>query len=291
MRIEIGRRHYLAYLLLPHRSKMAWLSAPSRCRLDAVNRGFNATVYSGEGAVDYDRIHRYDAPEQHDYPVRALVCERWPASGYGDALELGAGSGYFTTLIAARARSVRAVEPVPDMQATLRSRLAAGGIDNVRVLGITALDLAGHVPDGSIDSVFIIQSLHHFHRRAEIFRELGRVTRPGGRLFVVEPHHNIRRVLRLLRSYLTEYRAPAYWQDERNWATHDFCTRAELRALARVGGFDDVRIASYWFPRSRRVVPDPRRRLAVEGLVGRLPGLRHLAGVLAMTARRRAGAA
>ena len=59
MRIEIGRRNYLAYLLLSHPAKIARLSSESRRRLDDINRAFNERIYSGEGAREYDRIHRY----------------------------------------------------------------------------------------------------------------------------------------------------------------------------------------------------------------------------------------
>ena len=103
------------------------------------------------------------------------------------------GSGYSTTLIAAHADLVLAVEPVPDMQARA-PRAPRAGLDHVRVVGATAFDLPAHVGEASVDSAFILQSLHHFHRRDEVFRALGRVVRPGGRLFVVEPHHNLRRV-------------------------------------------------------------------------------------------------
>ena len=287
MKIEIGRSHYLAYLLLPHPVKIALLSQESRQRLDAINRAFNERIYSSEGATEYDRIHRYAEAEQHDYPVRELVDSRWVAGGYGRALELGAGSGYFTTLIAAHADLVLAVEPVPDMQAVLTARCRRAGLDHVRVVGATAFDLAAHVGEASVDSAFILQSLHHFHRRDEVFRAVGRVVRPGGRLFVVEPHHNLRRVARLFRNYLRHYRAPSFWRNEQNWSTHDFLTRAELRALCREGGFTDVRMEGYWIPFSRRLIPDPRVRFGWECVTGRLPGLRHFAAVLAMTAVRR----
>jgi ubiquinone/menaquinone biosynthesis C-methylase UbiE len=287
VRIEIGRSHYLAYLLLPHPVKIALLSPESRQRLDAINRAFNERIYSSEGATEYDRIHRYAEAEQHDYPVRELVDSRWVAGGYGRALELGAGSGYFTTLIAAHADLMLAVEPVPDMQAVLTARCRRAGLDHVRVVGATAFDLPAHVGEASVDSAFILQSLHHFHRRDEVFRALGRVVRPGGRLFVVEPHHNLRRVARLFRAYLKHYRAPSFWRDEQHWATHDFLTRAELRALCRQSGFTDVRMEGYWIPFSRRLIPDPRARFRWERTAGRLPGLRHFAAVVAMTARRR----
>src|SRR3989449_8879896 len=131
----------------------------------------------------------------------------------------------------------------------------------------------------------LFRSLHHFHRRPEVFAALGAVVRPGGRLFLVEPHHNARRAVRLLRAYLADYRAPAFRTNARNWATHDFLTRREIRALCRRGGFEDVRITGYWIPFSRRILPDPRRRFRTERLLGVIPGLRHFAAVLAVEAR------
>ncbi len=284
--IEIGRRNYLLYLVLPHPLKVALLSGTSRAKLDAINRRFNETAYAGEGASLYDQIHRYAEAEQHDHPCRTLIEETWAPEGYGRALDLGAGSGYFTTMIARRATSVIAVEPVPDMQQTLRARCADQSANNVHVLGASVFDLRAHVSDRSIDSALILQSLHHFHRREEVFAALGAVVRPGGRLFLVEPHHNVRRAARLFRAYLTDYRAPTFRADERNWATHDFITRREIRKLCRHGGFEDVRISGYWIPFTRRLLPDSRRRFRVERLLGSIPGWRHVAAVLAVEARR-----
>ena len=130
--IEIGGRNYLLYLVLPHPMKIVLLSGESRARLDRINSGFNERAYSGEGAEEYDRIHRYEGDAQHEYPARLLVEKVWGAGtrpgsvgDYGRALEIGAGSGYFTTLIARRARSVVAVEPVVDMQNVIRARCNA----------------------------------------------------------------------------------------------------------------------------------------------------------------------
>lgn len=284
--IEIGRQNYLLYLLLPHGVKVARLSPASLAKLDRINRAFNEKLYSGPQATNYDGIHRYGEMEQHEYPARALVEEIWAPEGYGKALELGAGSGYFTALIARRARSVLAVEPVPGMQEVLRARCQAEGLTNVEVIGGSAFDLGAHVPDGFVDSALVIQSLHHFHRRGEVFGELARVVRPGGRLFMVEPHHNLRRVARLFRGYLSRYHAREFWADELNWATHDFLTRGEIRALCHRAGFEDVRISGYWIPYARRLVSDPGRRYRLERRLGRIPGLRHFAGILALEARR-----
>jgi ubiquinone/menaquinone biosynthesis C-methylase UbiE len=287
--IEIGRRNYLLYLLLPHRLKSRLLTPASRAKLDRINRAFNETIYSGAGASGYDQIHRYAEDEQHEYPARPLVAEIWPEGGYGRALEVGAGSGYFTTLIARHATSVIALEPVPDMQEVLKGRCRAEGAANVEVLGVPAADLSAVVPAASVDTAFIIQSLHHLHDRDRVFEALGRAVRPGGRLLMVEPHHNVRRTARLFRKYLAGYRAPAWWSDERNWATHDFLTRGELRALCRIGGFAPPRLSGYWIPYSRRLIREPNRRFQIEGRIGRWPLVRHWAAVLALEARRRSG--
>ncbi len=287
--IEIGRRNYLLYLLLPHRLKSRLLTPASRAKLDRINRAFNETIYSGAGASDYDQIHRYAEDEQHEYPARPLVSEIWPEGGYGRALEVGAGSGYFTTLIARHATSVIALEPVPDMQEVLKGRCRAEGAANVEVLGVPAADLSAVVPAASVDTALIIQSLHHLHDRDRVFESLGRVVRPGGRLLMVEPHHNVRRAARLFRKYLAEYHAPAWWSDERNWATHDFLTRGELRSLCRIGGFSPPRLSGYWIPYSRRLIREPNRRFQLEGRIGRWPLVRHWAAVLALEARRRSG--
>jgi len=137
-----------------------------------------------------------------------------------------------------------------------------------------------------VDTAFIIQSLHHLHDRPAVFRALGRVVKPGGRLLMVEPHHNLRRAARLFRKYLTTYHAREFWSDERNWATHDFLTRGELRTLCRQGGFARPRLSGYWIPYSRRLVPDAERRFGLEGRLGRWPVFRHWASVLALEARR-----
>jgi SAM-dependent methyltransferase len=283
--IEIPSRNYLLYLLLPHAVKMRFLSAPSAQKLTEINREVNEVIYSGDNAINYDQIHRYGEAEQHDYPLRELVGDLWAQEGYGRAVDLGAGSGYVTALIARHAQSVVAVELVPDMQRMIRDRCAREGLDHVKVVGASVFELDDRVGDG-FDSAFVIQSLHHLHRRQEMFKILRRLLRPGGRLFMLEPHHNVRRALRLFRWWLVTYRRPAYWRQERNWATHDFVTRPEIRTLCRRAGFEAVRISGYWMPGFGRLLPDRMRRFRAETVVGRIPGLRHLAGVFAIEARR-----
>lgn len=286
-----GPWRFLLYIVLPQPAKMAFLPRDLKGQLDRINLAGNVGMYSGRGATAYDATHRYAEAEHHEYPAQQLVEDVWPGRGYGRALELGAGSGYFTRSIASRADTVTAVEPVPDMQRVLREGCEAYGIGNVEILGVSAAELPDRLPPHSVDSALVIQSLHHMHRRPEVFEALGRVLRPGGRLLMVEPHHNLRRIARLARKWLRYYRAREYWSREINWGTHDFLTCGEIRALCRHGGFERPRITGYWFPYTSRLVPDPARRFRLESHLGRLPGVRHMAGVLAIETRLRATAA
>jgi len=284
--VKSGPWRFLLYLVLPQPKKMAFLPSELRGQLDRINLAVNVGMYSGLGATAYDATHSYADAEHHEYPAQQLVEEAWAGQRYGRALELGAGSGYFTRIIAHRADSVTALEPVPDMRRVLREGCEAHGIGNVEVLPASAAELSERLPPASVDSAFLIQSLHHMHRRPELFEALGRLVRPGGRLLMVEPHHNLRRAARLARKWVKYYRARAFWSQEAAWATHDFLTRGELRALCRHGGFDPPRITGYWIPYTARFILDPGTRFRLESRLGRLPGFRHMAGVLAIETRR-----
>ena len=287
IRIEIGERNYLLYLLLPHPRKIALLSPASRERLDRINRGFNETIYSGTSAAGYDVIHGYAEAEQHEYPARGLINSVWAPEGFGRALELGAGSGYFTALIARRATSVVAVEPVAVLARVLRQRAQEEGLANVEIVAATAQELDRHVPAGSVDNRLRDPEPPPTSRGGpRCSPTLGRAYGQGGRLFLLEPTTNVLRAARLLRKYLSTYRAREFWTDERNWATHDFLTRGELVSLCEGGGFGDVRVSGFWIPYSRRIQPHAERRFRLERRLGRLLGLRHFARVLAVEARR-----
>jgi ubiquinone/menaquinone biosynthesis C-methylase UbiE len=288
--VQNGPWGFLLYVVLPHPVKMALLSPELIGRLDRVNLAVNVAMYSGSGASEYDQTHRYAEAEHHEYPARPLVEDIWPGAGYGSVLELGAGTGYFTRIIARRAQSVIAVEPVPDMQRVLRASCMTDGLSNVEIVGAAAADLPRHVPEASIDTALIIQSLHHLHRRPEVFEALGRVVRPGGQLLMVEPHHNLRRVVRLVRKWVKYYRRQAFWSNEMNWATHDFLTCRELSGLCRHGGFEPPRISGYWIPSLGRLMREPAARFRLERRLGRVSLIRHFAGVLAVEARRRSAA-
>ena len=114
-----------------------------------------------------------------DYPAAAIarIVEQFDLRPGRTVLDLAAGTGKLTRLLAASGANVVAVEPVPEMRAELERR----------VPGVTILaGTAEHIPqdDDAVDAVTVGQAFHWFDADAAL-REIHRVLRPGGGLALI----------------------------------------------------------------------------------------------------------
>ncbi|MGC0153212.1 class I SAM-dependent methyltransferase [Chromobacterium vaccinii] len=91
------------------------------------------------------------------------------------ALDLGAGTGKFTRLLAGVAGEVAAVEPVDQMRAELQA-----GLPGLKALKGTAESIP--LPDASVDVVTCAQAFHWFASE-DALREIHRVPRACSRSF------------------------------------------------------------------------------------------------------------
>jgi SAM-dependent methyltransferase len=126
----------------------------------------------GAMAEEYDR-------GRPSWPADAVaaVVERF---GARRVLDLAAGTGKLTAVLADAAEHVIAVEPLDAMRRVLEVRLPA-----VRVLAGTAEAIP--LPDASVDAVFVGEAFHWFDLdRAPA--EIARVVRPGGGLAILWNH-------------------------------------------------------------------------------------------------------
>jgi SAM-dependent methyltransferase len=94
-----------------------------------------------------------------------------------DVLDLGAGTGKLTRVLAALGHRVTAVEPLAAMRAELEA-----AVPGVVVVSGNAESLP--LEDASVDAVACAQSFHWFDH-AVALPEIARVLRPGGRLALV----------------------------------------------------------------------------------------------------------
>jgi ubiquinone/menaquinone biosynthesis C-methylase UbiE len=121
-------------------------------------------------AMQPERIAQWMAAfAQHLPPERPLAL-----------VDLGSGVGRLTPSLAeAFGGPVTGVEPSAKMRAVAEETAAHPGV--VYRPGEAA---AIPLPDRSVDGVVMFLSLHHVADRAAAAREIGRVLKPGGRLFI-----------------------------------------------------------------------------------------------------------
>ena len=113
----------------------------------------------GRAALEYDR-------GRPDWPPELL--DALPLGAGSTVLDLGAGTGKLTRLLAARYARVVAVEPDDRMREL---------ISDVDTLAGTAEQIP--LPDASVDGVFAAEAFHWF-AGSDAIAEIERVLRPGG---------------------------------------------------------------------------------------------------------------
>lgn len=146
--------------------------------------------YHDSAAASYDAKWGIDFGPTGQAQVRAKITKalgEWPQRPFGDALEIGAGTGYFSLnlLQLGLVERATAADISARMLAELRGSAKRLGLE----VGTVELD-AERLPfeDASFDLVFGHAVLHHIPRLEDAFAELHRVLRPGGALaFCGEP--------------------------------------------------------------------------------------------------------
>jgi len=128
---------------------------------------------AAEGFERKAQVYQQARPSYHPDLVARFV-ERF---GAGVVLDLGAGTGKFTSQLAAAGLAPIAVEPVAAMRAQLRSQLP-----QVDARDGTAESIP--VADASVDTVVVAQAFHWF-RYEQAVEEIARVLVPGGALVTV----------------------------------------------------------------------------------------------------------
>ena len=168
---EERRRNWPARPRLENSSAGAWSFGPSLARFRFVRHDETTTILSGSfGAVaeEYNRLRPGPAPAALDW----LLPE-----GATDVLEIGAGTGILTRLLAQRLEHVTALEPDDRMRTVLTSNDA--GIEIVA-------GRAEEIPKASSSfDVVIAASAWHWVDEERGVPEAARVLRPAGRLSLV----------------------------------------------------------------------------------------------------------
>jgi SAM-dependent methyltransferase len=125
---------------------------------------------ASEQAKSFDRAAEEYERGRPGWPPEVL--ELLPVAADSTVLDIGAGTGKLTRVLAARYAHVIALEPLPEMRAILEQRVpkaeALPGAAEAIPLG-----------DASVDAVFTGQAFHWFANDVAV-AEIARVLRPGG---------------------------------------------------------------------------------------------------------------
>jgi demethylmenaquinone methyltransferase/2-methoxy-6-polyprenyl-1,4-benzoquinol methylase len=139
--------------------------------------------YYRERAPEYDATAPYESGPFAELTTQ--VVEALQALGpAGRAIELGAGTGQFTRVLAAIADHVTAVDASPEVLELNRSKLDAAGVD----VDFVVADVFDYVPDTPADLVVSAALLSHIPsaRFDAFWSAVDRMLAPGGRVFVVD---------------------------------------------------------------------------------------------------------
>ena len=140
-----------------------------------------AQVMGHEGAAWLDRPER----EAEEAPARAIkALNIRPGQVVAD---IGAGSGYYSVLLAAAvgpAGRVYATDIQPEMLALLRKKIQARPVGNIEVVLGTPIDT--RLPDGAIDMALMVDVYHELEQPQMFLRSLKRALKPDGRLVLIE---------------------------------------------------------------------------------------------------------
>jgi SAM-dependent methyltransferase len=142
-------------------------------------------------AREYERGRPGYAPDAVAYIAREL------SLGAGSSvLDLGAGTGKLTRMLAAQGHHVAALDPSPEMLTRLRMV-----VPSAETLRATAESIP--LPASSIDAVTAAQAFHWFNAQAAL-TEIQRVLRPGGGVALVWNQRDVSDPIQALLAELTE---------------------------------------------------------------------------------------
>jgi ubiquinone/menaquinone biosynthesis C-methylase UbiE len=147
-------------------------------------------------------------------------------TGKERALDVGTGAGALALALAPLVREVIGLDPVPELLALARER-AAPNTEFVEGDG-TALPF----PDGDFDLAGTHRTLHHVVRPDLVVAELARVTRPSGRVLVVD---------QLAPDDPADAAALHEFETVRDPSHERLLTEVELRELFAANGLDLLR--------------------------------------------------
>ena len=161
----------------------AAVCAEDRRQLSSIRgaREQNAANYFAKHADDWDELRQLHSP---DKLVEDSLVEALGSQSLGQLLDIGTGSGRMAELFAPNADHIVALDKSLDMLRVARAKLQNLPADAVELVqgDFVSLPFAAH----RFDTILLHQVLHFAQDPAAALAEAARVTRPAGRIAIVD---------------------------------------------------------------------------------------------------------
>jgi ubiquinone/menaquinone biosynthesis C-methylase UbiE len=141
----------------------------------------------GHSFEDIDRwVAEFESPERDRVQKPDEVVAALKLRSSDRIADIGAGTGYFTRRFAKASGqgTVFAVDLEPNMLRYIARRARTEGQKNI--VPVLALPDSPMLPPGSVDVIFICNTIHHIENRAAYYAVLRESLAPGGRLVIVD---------------------------------------------------------------------------------------------------------
>ncbi len=136
--------------------------------------------------VSQHAIRWLERPDREKEERPSLVMENLELDPDDVVADIGAGSGYFTFLMAPLVRDgkVLAVDIQPEMLKFIEGKKKLEKAPNVETILGTIEDV--NLPDDSVDLVILVDAYHEFSHPREMAESIVEGLKPGGRLVFLE---------------------------------------------------------------------------------------------------------
>ncbi len=141
-------------------------------------------------AADWEHI----SSGYYDQSVRNRLLESKLLKKDMKVIDLGAGDGYLSRAIAGHVRKVVAVDISAEMLKELRQKAGEEGKENIEVLECDGRDIP--LPDSSVDLICSNMYLHHIEDPETAVREMKRLLKPNGKVFLADLKEHFNRELK-----------------------------------------------------------------------------------------------
>lgn len=174
-------------------AEFARVCADDRAKLAAIRnaRDANAAEYFAQHASQWDELRALHTPEAE---VEAQLLKVLSGTQLGAVLDIGTGTGRIAELFTPHAERITALDKNLEMLRVARAKLQHLPADKVDLVQGDFADLP--FAPATFDTVLLHQVLHFAPDPAIPLAEAARVTKPGGRIAIVDFASHTRETLR-----------------------------------------------------------------------------------------------